>query len=221
VAIDEIKFGDNDQLSAMVAPLCDAELVVLLSDVEGLLDASGGRVRFVRDPAREAVPLAGESTSGVGTGGMRSKVDAAARATFAGAFVVIASAREPRVLERVLRGDDVGTLFAPQAERLPARKHWIAYTLRPRGALLLDDGAVRALRAGGRSLLGVGVLGVRGAFEAGDAVSLVSAAGAELGRGLARYGAAECAASAGVRRHPSADDDAVFVHLDDLVLFPG
>ncbi len=147
VAVDEIKFGDNDQLASMVTPLCEAELLLLLSDVEGLLDEQGRRVRFVRSVAREARPLAGASTSGVGTGGMASKVEAARRATLAGADVIIAAAREPNVIARVLAGEDVGTVFAAVSQRLSARKHWIAYTLRPRGALLVDRGAAEAICA--------------------------------------------------------------------------
>src|SRR5439155_594008 len=112
VAVDEIRFGDNDQLAAMVTPLCEADLLLLLSDVDGLLDGAGARVPFVRSVAREARPLARASTSSVGTGGMASKVEAARRATLGGCHVVIAAAREPGVIGRVLAGEDVGTLFA-------------------------------------------------------------------------------------------------------------
>lgn len=217
VSVEEIKFGDNDQLAAMVTPLVDAELLVLLSDVEGLLDHGGARVPVVRDVETEARPLAGKSTSGVGTGGMLSKVGAAERATRSGAFVVIASAREPSIVRRVLSGDDVGTLFVPSRARLPARKHWIAYTLRPKGALLLDAGATLAVRSGKRSVLAVGLAGVRGRFEAGDAVSLVSSEGVELARGLARRGTLEVAELAGARPKKG-EESPVIVHHDDLVV---
>src|SRR6185436_10984174 len=127
VAVEEIKFGDNDQLASMVTPLCDADLLLLLSDVDGLLDEQRRRVPFVRNVAREARHLAGE---------------------------------------------DIGTLFAAAHEKLSARKYWIAYTLRPRGAVLLDRGACAAVVEKHKSVLGVGVLGVRGAFHPGDSVSI-------------------------------------------------
>jgi glutamate 5-kinase len=220
VAVDEIKFGDNDQLASMVTPLCEADLLLLLSDVEGLLDEQGRRVPFVRNVAREARPLAGASTSGVGTGGMASKVEAARRATLAGADVVIAAAREPSVVAKVLAGDDVGTVFAAVSQRLSARKHWIAYTLRPRGALLVDRGAAEALSTHGRSLLSVGVLGVRGTFLPGDAVSILDPTGAEIARGLARLSATDAASLAGRRREDDEETDEVMVHRDDLVVLP-
>ncbi|HEX8791674.1 MAG TPA: glutamate 5-kinase, partial [Polyangiaceae bacterium] len=194
VAVDEIKFGDNDQLAAMVAPLVDADLVILLSDVEGLLDPQGRRIPLVRDVAADALPHVRAPASGgagTGSGGMGSKVEAARRATLAGANVVVADARAPGILESVLAGEDVGTLFVAARERLSARKYWIAFTLRPRGDVVLDRGAADAVRAKGKSVLAVGVLGVRGDFRAGDAVRLVDAAGGEIARGLARCGAAD------------------------------
>lgn len=218
VAVDEIKFGDNDQLAAMVSPLCEAELLVLLSDVEGLLDGDGRRVPFVRSVAREARHLAGGSVSGVGTGGMSSKVEAARRATLAGANVVIAAAREPDILARVLASEDVGTLFAALSPRMNARKHWIAYTLRPRGAVLVDRGAAVAIAGGECSVLAVGVLGVRGTFLPGDAVRLVDPEGVELARGLARLSASDAARLAGKKREKQGED--IMVHKDDLVVLP-
>jgi glutamate 5-kinase len=219
VAVEEIKFGDNDQLAAMVTPLCEADLLVLLSDVEGLLDGEGRRVPFVRSVAREARHLAGGATSGVGTGGMASKVEAARRATLAGSQVVIAAAREPRILSRILGGEDVGTLFAAVPQRLSARKHWIAYTLRPRGAILVDRGAAEAIGQKGRSILSVGVLGVRGTFLPGDAVAVFDPEGKELARGLARMSASDAARTAGKKGDEAGDE--VVVHRDDLVVLPG
>jgi glutamate 5-kinase len=221
VAVDEIKFSDNDQLAAMVAPLVDAELVILLSDVEGLLDGEGRRVPIVRDVAAEALPHVRESTGGVGSGGMGSKVEAARRATLAGANVVVADARSPGVLEAVLAGGDVGTLFVGSRERLSAKKYWIAFTLRPRGDVVLDRGAAEAVRAKGKSVLSVGVLGVRGDFRAGDAVRVVDAEGVEIARGLARCGASDAAMVAGKAREdlPSELAElAVMIHADELVV---
>jgi glutamate 5-kinase len=218
VAVDEIRFGDNDQLASMVVPLVEADLLILLSDVEGLLDHDKKRVPLVRDAEREARPLAGQSVSGVGTGGMASKVEAARKATLAGASVVIADAREPGIISRVLRGEDVGTLFVPAARRLAARSHWIAFTLRPRGALILDASAVESVQARGKSLLAVGVLGIRGDFRAGDSVTLLDTSGNELGRGLSRLSANDAAAAAGKSREEG-EEDTIAVHRDDLVLF--
>lgn len=221
VAVDEIKFGDNDQLAAMVAPLVEAELVVLLSDVEGLLDGQGRRVATVHDVVVQALPHVRKSTGGVGSGGMASKVEAARRATLAGANVVVADARIPGILDAVLAGDDVGTLFVGAREKLSAKKYWIAFTLRPRGEVVLDRGAAEVVRAKGKSVLSVGVLGVRGDFRAGDAVRVLDADGKEIARGLARCGAGDAAMVAGKAREDlpmELAELAVVVHADELVV---
>lgn len=212
VAIEEIKFGDNDELSAMVTPLVAADVLVLLSDVAGLLDAEGRRVQIVRDVATEALPLVRAKKSGVGTGGMASKIEAARRATLAGAHVVIADAGREGVLESILAGEDEGTLFVAAAQRLPAKKHWIAFTLRARGDLWLDAGAAKAVRSRGTSILAVGVAGVRGDFRAGDSVRVLAPDGAEIGRGLAEVSASSAVLLAGKKSD-------VLVHRDDLVVW--
>ncbi len=220
VSTDEIRFGDNDQLASMVAPLVSAELLLLLTDVPGVLDEQGERIAVMHADAKIG-KLPG---SALGTGGIASKIDAAVKASRAGAAAVIGPALEPNVIVDVIAGRDVGTLFLPDASALRARKHWIMYTLRPRGAVLLDDGAVRALGSGKSSLLPVGVLGVKGEFHPGDAIRLVSATGAEIGRGLARLASADVARAAG-KKGPDLDvlfgalgHDVVVVHKDDLVL---
>ena len=221
VAVEEIRFGDNDQLAAMVAPLVDADLVVLLSDVEGLLDGSGRRIPVIDDVAREALPFVRKASDAVGTGGMASKVEAARRATLCGANVVVADARSPDALEAVLRGEDAGTLFLAARHRLNAKKYWIAFTLRPRGELVLDRGAAGAVRAKGKSVLSVGVLGVRGDFGPGDALRLVDTDGNEIARGLARCTVAQAAAVAGRSRADLPEELAglsVVVHADELVV---
>jgi glutamate 5-kinase len=220
VAIDEITL-DNDQLAAMVVPLVEADLVVLLSDVEGLLDVDGRRVAVVRDVAKDALPHVRPSSGSVGRGGMGSKVEAARRATLAGANVIVADARLPGVLEAVFAGEDVGTLFVAALERLSAKKYWIAFTLRPRGDLILDRGAVEAVRARGKSVLSVGVLGVRGDFRAGDAVRIVDAEAREIARGLARCGAGDAAMVAGKAREElpeSLAELSLVVHADEIVV---
>lgn len=217
VSTEEIRFGDNDQLAAMVAPLVGAELLVLYTDVEGVLDRKGSRIRLMTDAAE--IGQVRPSSDRVGTGGLASKLDAAAKAQRSGADVVIASTAAR--LGDIVLGRDIGTLFPRLGEPLRARKHWILYTLRPRGALILDAGAVTALRGGRSSLLPVGVIGVRGDFHPGDAVRLVDEHGAEVGRGLTRLGALDVARSAGKKGEALGPiGRAEVVHKDDLVLTP-
>jgi glutamate 5-kinase len=220
VSTDEIRFGDNDQLAAMVTPLVGADLLLLLTDVDGVLDGAGQRIAVMHDGAT----IGSVVSSGPGTGGMASKMDAARKASRAGASVVIAPTLRANVIADVLAGRDVGTLFLPHPRALRARQHWIMYTLRPRGDVLVDSGAARALRVGKSSLLPVGVLGVRGDFQAGDAVRLVTADAVEIGRGLARLASTEVARAAG-KKGAALDTalgrstkDEVVVHRDDLVV---
>jgi len=221
VSVEEITFGDNDQLAAMVTPLASAELLILLSDVEGLLDADGHRIPFIEDAA-DAAKYVRKSSVGAGTGGMASKLEAARRATLAGADVVVADARRDRVIEDIIAAEDVGTHFAASTARLSAKKHWIAFTLRPRGDIVLDPGAADAVRARGKSVLSIGVLGVRGDFRPGDAVRLLERDGTEIGRAVVR-----CAAEDAVLVAGKAHDDlpearaslAELVHRDDMVIW--
>ncbi len=220
VAVDEIRFGDNDQLAAMVATLVGADLLVLLTDVEGLLDGDA-RVSVVEDPQAAAALVRPSSNASEGRGGMGSKLDAALRATKRGVPVVIASSHDPKILEALLAGDDVGTLVLPHGAKLASRKHWIAFTLRPRGDVVIDGGAVRALKKGA-SLLAAGVVGVRGEVEPGDAVRLVGPEG-EVGRGLIRYGTLDVARMAGaqtdeIEARLGRAGSGVVVHRDDLVV---
>lgn len=221
VSTEEIYFGDNDQLSAMVAPLVSAELLILLTDVDGVLDGNGKRISVMADEAVNVLPSSGAR---VGSGGISSKVDAARKGARSGASVVIAPATIRGILGMIVRGDDVGTLFPCVEAPLRARQHWIAYTLRPRGTLVIDAGATTAVRSGKASLLPIGVLGVRGEFEAGDAVRIVAPDGSEIGRGLARLGALDAARAAGKKGKDleavlgSGTADAVLIHKDDLVV---
>jgi glutamate 5-kinase len=222
VSVEEIKLGDNDQLAAMVATIVSADVLVLLTDVEGLLDASGDRVPVVPDAA-QVEQLVRPSSGGLGTGGMGSKLRAARAATRLGVPVVIADARDPEILDKLLRGEDHGTLFLPQGAAIASRKHWIAYTLRPKGAVLVDEGAAKAIGGGGKSLLAAGVTGVRGAFEVGDPVSIVGPSGREVARGLARLDTTDVAKIAGAKKSELAerlgrDAPQEIVHADDLVV---
>ncbi|GAB4526461.1 MAG: glutamate 5-kinase [Haliangiales bacterium] len=224
VAVEEIKYGDNDLLAALVCNLISADVLIILTDVDGLYDHNRQRVPLVRDIEREAVPFAGASrTDGVGSGGMASKVQAAKAAAQSGAATLVVPGRRPGVLSEVMAGADVGTLFLPPADRLSSRKHWIAYGRKPSGRLIVDAGARRALVDLGRSLLPAGVIRVEGDFELGDVVTVASEDGRDFARGLIGYRADD------VRRiqgHHSADIeptlgykylDAV-MHRDDFVL---
>ena len=223
IAVDEIRFGDNDQLAAMVATLVGADLLVLLTDVEGLLDGEGKRLPLVRDVEEVKSLVRPHMGGGLSLGGMESKLEAARRASLRGLPVVIADARNPRVLVEALSGVDVGTLVLPQGSPLASRKHWIAYTLKPRGAVLVDAGAAKAVCERGSSLLPIGVRGVRGDFAAGDPVSVVDPEGREVARGLSRYAMPDVARLAGAKAaeiearvgHRAGD---AIVHRDDLVV---
>jgi glutamate 5-kinase len=222
VSTEEIRFGDNDQLASMVVPLIGADALVLLTDVEGVLDARGRRIPVFTEAA--SIGEMAPRRAGVGSGGIHSKVDAARKASRSGANVVIAPAKRPSILTDLFAGVDLGTAFPRTGATLRARKHWIAFTLRPRGAVLLDDGAAVALKNGKSSLLPIGVVGVRGEFNPGDAVRLVAPDGVEIGRGLTRLGALDASRSAG-KKGPELSNlfgsdgpDVVVVHRDDLVL---
>jgi glutamate 5-kinase len=224
VATDEIKFGDNDQLAALVCNLVSADLLIILTDVEGVRDASGVRMPIVVDIDRDAAPVAGASSKdGVGSGGMASKVSSARIVTRTGVPAVVAPGREPRVLLDVCAGLDVGTLFVPSESVLSSRKHWIAYGAKPAGKVTIDAGAVRAMVSQGKSLLPAGIVAVDGEFDAGDTVSVVDEQGRELARGLAAYGAhdlhkiqrLQSAAIEATLGYKSLDEA---IHRDDLVV---
>lgn len=223
VSTEEIRFGDNDQLASMVVPLIGADALVLLTDVEGVLDSRGRRIPVFTDESAVG-ELSPERRVSLGSGGIHSKIDAARKAARSGANVVIAPAKRPGILTSLFAGEDLGTLFPRTGAALRARKHWIAFTLRPRGAVLLDEGAARAVRAGKSSLLPIGVVGVRGEFNPGDAVRLIAPDGAEIGRGLTRLGALDASRSAGKKGveltnlFGSEGADMVVIHKDDLVL---
>ena len=229
VAVDEIKFGDNDHLSSLVTNLIQAHLLVILTDTEGLHDADPRRSRRTRliPLVREITPaierLARNEPGGVGTGGMASKVAAARKTIHFGVPCVLASGRRQRIVSRILQGEPVGTFFLPRPARLSSRKHWIAFTREPQGTLRVDEGAVAALRDRGKSLLPSGVVEVAGRFRAGDLVRIVDPRGLEFARGLAGYSAEETSRIKGLRTSEiekalgyRATDE--LIHRDDLVL---
>jgi glutamate 5-kinase len=204
VSVEEIKFGDNDQLAAMVTNLMHAELLVLLSVVDGLYDGdpadpASRRIPLVEHWDESLLGLAAANQSTLGTGGMRSKLDAVRMATSVGENVIIADGTQPGVLDDVLAGREVGTLFLAKGATVPAWKRWIGYTVKPRGRYIVDDGARRAIQQAGRSLLAIGITAVEGDFAVGEAVSIVDAAGCEFARGLTNYSATDARAVAGRR----------------------
>ncbi len=226
VATEEIKFGDNDQLAALIVNLVSADLLVILTDVEGVRGADGVRLPIVRDIDREAAPVAGlGKADGVGSGGMASKVGSARVVTRTGIPAVVAPGREPTVLLDILAGRDVGTLFVAGDKdgALSSRKHWIAYGAKPAGRLVVDDGARRALVEQQKSLLPRGIVRVEGDFGLGETVSVVTADGVELARGLAGYDAGDLRKIRGLH---SNDIEATLgyksldeaIHRDDLVI---
>jgi glutamate 5-kinase len=223
VAIEEIRFGDNDQLAAMVSTLVGADLLVLLTDVEGLLDAANVRIRTVPEVSAVQSLVRPHMAGGLSLGGMESKLDAANRASTRGVPVMIADARDGNILTRIVAGEDVGTLVLPHGSPLASRKHWIAYTLKPKGSIAIDAGAVTALVERQASLLPVGVTGASGSFGQGDPVNILGPDGREIARGISNYKVDEVVRLAGARASEIATrlghthGDAV-VHRDHLTL---
>jgi glutamate 5-kinase len=229
VVTDEIKVGENDTLAALVANLIEADALVILTDQSGLFSADPRKHRDARligaaragDARLEA--MAGGAGSHLGKGGMLTKVLAARRAAVSGAHTVIASGREPDVLLRLAAGEALGTELQAQTAKLAARKQWLADHLQMRGGLIVDAGAVRALRQQGKSLLPIGTVGVNGEFERGDVVRVLDEAGREVARGLANYAAADARR---ILRRPSAEiatvlgfiDEPELIHRDNLVV---
>lgn len=195
VSITELKFGDNDRLSALVASLLPADLLVVLTTVEGVIEnfgkANPKTLSVIEQIDGTIESLAGGTDSVTAVGGMRSKIDAAKIVVRSGIPLVIASGRKQNMLARVLSGDDEGTLFVPQPNRLQGRKRWIAFFHHPKGALFVDEGAKKALREGGKSLLPPGVIRCEGEFEAGEVVRICDLDGTEFARGLIGYRAFE------------------------------
>ncbi|MES2385342.1 MAG: glutamate 5-kinase [Pseudomonadota bacterium] len=229
VVTDEIKFGDNDTLGALVANLVDADALIILTDQKGLYSADPRKdpgARFIDeavagDPALEA--MAGGAGSSIGKGGMITKILAAKRAAGSGASTVIAWGREPNALIRLTQGEAIGTLLVAQTPKNQARKQWMADHLQLRGSVAVDAGAAVKVRDEGKSLLPIGMTSVHGEFSRGDVIAVHDAAGSEIARGLANYSSAEARL---ICRKPSAEfekllgytGEAEMVHRTNLVL---
>jgi glutamate 5-kinase len=235
VAVDEIKVGDNDNLAALVAHLIDADLLVLLTDVDGLYtgdprrDPSARRIETVEAVTEEIRNLCFDDVGRdgrVSVGGMVTKLEAAQKAGASGIPMVIASGREPGTLARVLKGEPLGTHFLPRDDRLAARKRWIAFAVPPQGRLTVDAGARKALTENGKSLLPSGVVGVQGEFSAGEVVAVTETDGQEFARGLVNYDAGELrkirgAKTAEIEKTLGYKGLAEVIHRDNLVVLSG
>jgi glutamate 5-kinase len=229
VVTDEIKFGDNDTLGALVANLVEADALVILTDQKGLYSADprkDANARFIDvatagDPALEQ--MAGGAGSSIGRGGMITKVLAAKRAAGSGANTVVAWGRETDVLVRLSQGESIGTLFVATTAKVAARKQWMADHLQLRGAVVIDDGAVAKLRDEGKSLLPIGMTEVVGEFHRGDVIAVRNLQGQDVARGLANYASSEARR---IARKPSSEFEALLgftgepemIHRDNLVL---
>ncbi|RYI22058.1 glutamate 5-kinase [Dermacoccus sp. 147Ba] len=227
VATQEIRFGDNDRLAALVSHLIDADALILLSDVDSLYDGPPSRegtkrIPFVPNVEEMKDVEIGGTGSGVGTGGMRTKIDAARIATAAGVPTMLTSMPQAR---EAFAGDDIGTAFAPTGRRRGARRLWLAHATTPAGRLVLDEGAVKAVRDRGRSLLHAGVVATEGRFLAGDAVDLADENGTVFARGLVNYDVADVERAKGRSTRELSDNigpafERSLVHRDHLVVLP-
>lgn len=229
VVVDEIKFGDNDNLSALVTNVAEADLLLILTDVEGLFsadpcaDPDARLIPLVKAITREVERAAGGSGSGVGTGGMATKVAAAKKAARNGVPTLMVPGKREGVIAAALAGEEVGTLFLPNSEGVGRRKHWIAYTLKPAGRVFVDDGAREVLLKKGKSLLPSGVVRVEGRFDRGGCVRVCGQDGKEFARGLSDYSGVEIARLAG-RKSSEIEDilgyryGDVIIHRDNLVV---
>ncbi len=232
IAVDEIKLGDNDNLSALVASLLGADLLVILSDVDGLYtddpskNPAAVRIPIVHSITPDIEKLARKSGSDLGTGGMVTKLQAARRCVASGVAMVIANGEDPSVLKDILTGEIRGTLFLPGSGRLSGRKKWIGYVAKPRGSVTVDDGARSALLARHTSLLPSGIIAISGEFRGQDTVSIVDRDGLEIARGVTNYSSADLQRIRGKRSgelpqilgRPSRDE---VIHKDNLVITGG
>ena len=229
VMVDEIRFGDNDNLAAVIALLMDADILINLTDIDGLYDRDprthedARLIPEIQTIGPEIERYAGDIPGALGTGGMLSKIKAARKVTAAGIPMIIANGQAERVLETLFDGGPTGTFFQPKTERLSSRKCWLAFSLKPKGIIQIDDGAARAIMTGGKSLLPSGIAAVSGQFSVGDPVQFARLDGQVLGNGLVNYTASDILKIKGLRSSEIADclgekpyDEVI--HRDNLVL---
>ncbi|MCF8054522.1 MAG: glutamate 5-kinase [Deltaproteobacteria bacterium] len=228
VAVDEIKFGDNDNLAAMIAQLVHVDLVINLTSIDGLYTQNPNKsdkallIPTIRGLGNDEEYVATDETSDVGTGGMRSKIIAARKVVTSGIPYIIANGKRQGIIHDIFAGKPVGTLFQPLKEHLNCRKSWIAFSLKPSGKVVVDDGAAQAILQKGKSLLPSGVVGLEGLFHVGDAVLCVDKRGKTIGRGLVSYGSEEVKRIMGLKTsqieevlgHKDYDE---IIHRDNMV----
>lgn len=224
VATEEIKCGDNDRLSSLVADLCEADALIILTDVDGLLDEEGKTISIVDEITPKILKLGGKSHCDLGTGGMATKIEAAKVVTKAGKVCIIANGRSKDVLLKiVIEGENIGTAFKSKTAKFIAKKRWIAYSSRPAGTIGVDIGAKDAISNRDKSLLASGILAVDGKFTVGDVVSIVDKNGREFARGVVNYSSREIARIKGLKTGDFKDvlgykgHDEV-IHKDNLVI---
>ena len=229
VVVDEIKFGDNDNLSALVTNLIEADLLIILTDIDGLCDSdprlnpNAKCISLVENIDMDMAGMIGDTQGEWRVGGMVSKIQAAKKASRSGVPTVIARGTKEGVLHQIIKGKEIGTLILPKQATLSSRKHWIAFNLKPKGDVLVDEGAKKAIVQKGKSLLPSGVVKVRGLFDRGDSVSCLGPRGKEFARGLVNYSAQELERIKGLKSdqiekflgYKYSDE---VIHRDDLVV---
>ncbi len=229
IMVDEIRFGDNDNLAAVITLLMDADILINLTDIDGLYDRDprthqdAELLAEIGTIGRDIERYAGDIPGALGTGGMRSKIKAARKITAAGIPMIIANGKKADVLADIFDGRPTGTFFKPKTERLSSRKCWLAFSLKPKGVIRIDAGAARALTTGGKSLLPSGIAAVSGQFNVGDPVQFAGPDGQVLGNGLVNYSAGDINKIKGLRSSDIAGclgekpyDEVI--HRDNLVL---
>lgn len=216
VAVEEIKFGDNDRLSALITNLVQADLLVILSDVDGLYDNKGRVIERVAHITKEIENLCGRKGSMLSTGGMQTKLEAAKIVTRAGIGMIIANGRKSGVLTGI---ESNGTYFEPHTKGLSAKKRWLAFFTKPHGSIIIDEGAEEALTQKGKSLLASGIIGVKGSFKVGDAVNIISSDGRKIACGLVNYTSSELEKIKGLKtseiKNKTSDE---VIHRDNMSL---
>lgn len=231
VAVDELKFGDNDVLAALISSLVEADLMICLTDIDGLFDCDprinpeASRISLVENVNGMIESMAGNIPGTLGRGGMLSKIRAAKMASAQGIPTIIANGRTPCILEHVFAGEDVGTLFRPTGPKMTRRKHWIAYTLKARGTLFVDDGAKEAIIKNGKSLLPSGIRRIAGRFDVGAPVNCADQDGTVFATGLVNYASQDIERIKGCRTSQIGDmlghkDYDEVIHRDNLAILP-
>ncbi|MFA6609823.1 MAG: glutamate 5-kinase [Candidatus Omnitrophota bacterium] len=223
VSTEEIKFGDNDRLASLVSDLCQVDKLIILTDVDGLLDEDCNVIENVEKLTSRVLKLARSSSCDLGTGGMASKLESIRRVTSAGIECVIANGKKKDVILKIMAGEKTGTTFKGQSIKIMAKKRWIAFSSRPKGAIMVDNGAKDALSKNDKSLLPSGILGAEGDFSSGDVIRITDKEGKEFARGLVNYSSSEILKIKGIKTGQikgvlgyNKDDEVV--HKDDLVI---